>query len=198
MPRRAPCVRAHCAAQGGGSRLRPRSTRPAHRHAQVLGLDNDGHAERVELFVEKVRYLRGQPLLKLGTASKAVNDSRELREPYDSSVARDICNMRPADKRQKMVLAHGIHRYVAHNDQFLVFSSLKSLTWRLGSSSSPEKISSYIRATRSGVSTRPSLSGSSPTAASISRTAASILFCPLFHPGYTRINSMTQWVSSVI
>ena len=63
----------------------------------------------------------------------------------------------------------------------------------------PSKISSYILATRAGVSTRPSLSGSSPTAASISRTAASILFLSIISPsGYTRINSMTQWVSSAI
>ena len=33
-----------------------------------------------------------------------------------------------------------------------------------------------------GVSTRPSLSGSSPTAASISRTAASILFLSIISP----------------
>src|SRR5947209_20374305 len=38
----------------------------------------------------------------------------------------------------------------------------------------PAKISAYIRATRAGVSRRPSRSGSSPIAARISRTAAAM------------------------
>ena len=39
---------------------------------------------------------------------------------------------------------------------------------------SPANCSAYIRATRAGVSTSPSRSGSSPTASKISRTARSI------------------------
>src|SRR3954454_16375786 len=43
-----------------------------------------------------------------------------------------------------------------------------------GSTPRPAKISAYIRATRAGVSTKPSRSGSSPMASRISRTAAAI------------------------
>src|SRR4051794_26118644 len=43
-----------------------------------------------------------------------------------------------------------------------------------GSCRRPLNISAYIRATRAGVSRRPSRSGSSPTAARISRTARSM------------------------
>src|SRR5680860_581061 len=42
-----------------------------------------------------------------------------------------------------------------------------------GSRQSPENVSAYARATRAGVSTSPSRSGSSPIASRISRTAAS-------------------------
>ena len=44
--------------------------------------------------------------------------------------------------------------------------------WRAGSSCSPEKSSSYMAATRSGVATSPSRAGSSPMAVSSSVTAA--------------------------
>ncbi len=48
--------------------------------------------------------------------------------------------------------------------------------WSAGFSWNPENSSSYIRATRPGVMSRPSRSGSSPMAVRISRTAASIRF----------------------
>ena len=53
-------------------------------------------------------------------------------------------------------------------------SSWKILRCCFGSDFNPEKISAYMRATRFGVSCRPSRSGSSPTASRISRTAFSI------------------------
>src|SRR4051812_11720908 len=46
--------------------------------------------------------------------------------------------------------------------------------WLAGSSDSPAQISAYISATRVGVRSRPSRSGSSPIATRISRTACSI------------------------
>src|SRR6478609_5427946 len=55
------------------------------------------------------------------------------------------------------------------------YFSVKNLRrWTLGSSRRPQNNSLYMRATRAGVSRRPSRSGSSPTAAKISRTARSI------------------------
>ena len=55
----------------------------------------------------------------------------------------------------------------------------------------PERISSYILATRWGVSSSPSRFGSSPTPSSMRRTPSSIFLWSTAHP--FSVNSMTQY-----
>ena len=93
----------------------------------MLRLDNDRHAERVELFIKKVCNLRSEPLLELGSAREAVNYPRELRQTDNFAVARDICYMRPADKRQHMVLTQRIKLDVA-DDHHLIALRLEQRT----------------------------------------------------------------------
>ena len=147
---------------------------PAHRHAQVLGLDHDDHALRVQLADQRVGDLRGQPLLHLRAPGVEVDQPGELGQPGDPAVAaRDVADVRDPVERQQVVLAQARDRDVADQDQLVVVLVEGLVEHRVGSAYSPARISPYARATRAGVSRRPSRSGSSPTAMSSSRIAAS-------------------------
>ena len=79
-----------------------------------------------------------------------------------------------AKEGDEVVFADGVERDVSDYDDFVVLDFEGLLRCSAGSSRRPLQISSYMRATRFGVSMRPSRSGSSPIAARISFTAAAI------------------------
>ena len=148
----------------------------AHRHAEVLGLDHDQHALRLEAALELVGDLGRQPFLHLRALGVRVDQPGQLRQPGDPAVVvRDVGDVGLADERHEVVLAHRGERDVAHHDHLVVVGlELRPRGGGAGDSRSPANTSPYIRATRPGVSSRPSRSGSSPMAARISRTAASM------------------------
>jgi hypothetical protein len=56
----------------------PRFFDTAHRHAQVLGLDDDKHPSRPKDAHQGVSHLGSQPLLHLGTLGVALYEAHEL------------------------------------------------------------------------------------------------------------------------
>src|SRR5690606_12513924 len=75
----------------GGDRGGARLADAPHRHAHVLGLDDHEHSAGVELLLDRVRDLGGEPLLHLGAPGVPVDQSGELRQPGDPAVGvRDV------------------------------------------------------------------------------------------------------------
>src|SRR4051812_15868387 len=82
---------------------------PAQRHAEVLGLEHDADALRLELIAQPSGDLCRQSLLHLQVAREQLDDPRKLRQP-DDAVARQVADVRDADERQQMVLAQRMER----------------------------------------------------------------------------------------
>ena len=74
------------AAHRRGDRRRAGLADPAHRHAQVLALDDDDDAARLEDAHERVGDLRGEPLLDLRPLGEDVDQPGELGQPGDPAV----------------------------------------------------------------------------------------------------------------
>src|SRR5207249_9881329 len=51
---------------------------PAHLHAEVIGLDHDGDADRLEVFLEALGDLTRPPLLHLQASAVALHRARHL------------------------------------------------------------------------------------------------------------------------
>ena len=94
---------------------------PAHRHAEVLGLDHHQHAARVERVDQRVGDLGGEALLHLRPLGEAVDQPGDLRQPGDPAVvAGDVGHVGAPGERNEMVLAHAGHGDVAHHDHLVV------------------------------------------------------------------------------
>src|SRR6478735_11051145 len=91
----------------------------AERHAEVLGLDHDADAARLERFADPPRDLRREALLDLQAARVQVDDAAELRQP-DDALAGQIADVRDAVERQEVVLAERVEADVAGDDELVV------------------------------------------------------------------------------
>ena len=83
----------------------------------MLAFEHDHHAGRIEVIVQGVRDLVGQALLDLQAAREHIHDARDLAQA-DDFLARDIGDMRLADKGQHMVLAHRRVVDIGDHDHF--------------------------------------------------------------------------------
>jgi len=83
----------------------------------MLGTDDDRDASRFEMFLDRVRDLTREPFLDLKPAREAVHEARELADADD--LARQLSNRGSAEKREKMVLAHGLKGDVAEDHHFI-------------------------------------------------------------------------------
>ncbi len=93
----------------------------AHGHAKVLGLNDNGNSKGVQYLLEAVLDLRGQSLLKLQPAGKALHHAWDFAEPHDGSVG-DVPDMRLSEEGQEVVFAHGVDFDVLHHyNLFVVF-----------------------------------------------------------------------------
>ena len=68
---------------------------PAHHHAEVLGLDHDRHARRMQRFHQRVCHLHGELLLNLQPAGEDVDDARDFGKA-DHFAVRDVGDVRLA------------------------------------------------------------------------------------------------------
>ena len=89
-------------AHRGGDRERARLAHAAHRHAQVLGLDQHERAARRERVDDRVGDLGREPFLHLRPLREAVDEPRDLRQAGDAAVvAGDVRDVRAAVERQR-------------------------------------------------------------------------------------------------
>ena len=91
----------------------------SHGHAKVLRLDDDGHSEWIQHFLQAVFDLGGEPFLKLQPTGIALHHARDLAQSHDGAV-RDVADVRLPEERQQMVLAQRIDFDVLHHDNLLV------------------------------------------------------------------------------
>src|SRR5919201_1081667 len=81
-----------------------RLANPSHDRAQMSRLEYDANTLRLEVVLQEVGDLLGQPLLDLEPAGVCLDDARDLRQA-DNVAARDVGNGRRPEERQEMVLA---------------------------------------------------------------------------------------------
>ena len=86
----------------------------------MLRLDDDHHAQRLEVLVDQVGDLLGQALLDLQAAGQAVHDPGDLAQPDDPSSLGNIGHVGHAGERKHVVLAHRIERDVLDQDHLVV------------------------------------------------------------------------------
>ena len=90
----------------------------------MLGLEHDADAARLQRLLEPVGDLRRHALLHLQIARVHVDDARELREPDDAR-SRDVPDVRDAGERQQVMLAEGVERDVADDDELVVLAVVR-------------------------------------------------------------------------
>ena len=76
-------------------------------------LDDDGNTVGMESFHQRIRHLHRQVLLNLQPAGEDVDNARHFGKPDHFSVW-DVSDVRLADKRQQMMLAHRVELNVLH------------------------------------------------------------------------------------
>ena len=106
---------AHARRDRGGAR----GPHAAQRHAHVLGLDDDAHPARVQVGVQPVGDVRGEPLLHLRAVGVQLHDAGELGEPEDPRAGK-VADVGDADEGQHVVFAHGPYRDFAGEDELVV------------------------------------------------------------------------------
>src|SRR6478752_3458567 len=105
----------------GGHGERSRLADAAHRHAEVLALQEDEHALRSQHLDHRVGDLGREPLLHLRPAGVALDEPGELRQTRDPPVVtRDVRHVRHAVEGHQVVLARRVERDVAHHDHLVV------------------------------------------------------------------------------
>src|SRR5436190_11409335 len=108
-------------AYGGRDRPGPLLAHAADRHAQVLGLDDDDDAARLQPVLECIRHLARQSFLHLWPAREQVDQPRELRQAGDlAGLVRDVADVRDADPRHEVVLAGAGHLDVLDQHHLVV------------------------------------------------------------------------------
>src|SRR5947209_10448009 len=104
-----------------GDRERSRLPHPSHRHAQVLGLDDDKDAPRFQRVVDLVGDLGGEPLLYLRASCVGLDEPDQLRQARDAPVlVGDVGDMCLAEERREVVLAGRRDRDVLDHDHLVV------------------------------------------------------------------------------
>jgi len=89
---------------------------PPHHHAQVLRLEDDGDAFRLEHLHERVSDLLRQVFLRLQAARIDIDDARDLREA-DDVLAGEVGDVRTAEEGEEMMLAEAVELDVSDDDE---------------------------------------------------------------------------------
>src|ERR671914_550554 len=109
------------AADRGRDGFRPRLSYAAPRHAQVLGLDHDDDAARLEGRHQRVGDLAGHPLLHLRPPGVDVHQPGELGQPGDMPLfVGRVPHMRHAVERHQVMLTDRVDLDVLDQDHLVV------------------------------------------------------------------------------
>src|SRR6185437_2997655 len=92
----------------------------AHHHAQMCRLDHNPHTTRLEYVRDRLRDLYRETFLHLQASRKDIHHARELGQTDDPSV-RYVRDMRLAEEREHVMLAHRVQLDVAYEDHVRVF-----------------------------------------------------------------------------
>src|SRR4051812_17363300 len=79
----------------------------AHHRAKMFCLHDHANAERLQAFHQRVGNLNRELLLDLKSPRENIDNARDLRKSDHFSV-RNISDVRPADERKQMMLAHRV------------------------------------------------------------------------------------------
>ncbi len=88
-------------------------------HALMFRLDDHPNTLGVQIGVEPVGNLLGQPLLHLQSSGKPVDDAGQLRQSDDALIGQ-IPDVRNSMERQHVVLTQRLERNVPSDDELLV------------------------------------------------------------------------------
>src|SRR5258708_39875026 len=91
----------------------------AHHHAQMPRLNDDADALRFDGVLDRLRNLRGHPLLDLQAAREDFDETRYFAQADDFSVW-DIRHVHLAEKWQQVVFAQAEHFDVFYDDHLVV------------------------------------------------------------------------------
>ena len=168
---------AQLAADRGGDGAGAGLADAAHRHAQVLALDDDDDALRgCSCCIERVGDLGGQALLDLRAAREHVDQAGELGQAGDAAVpGGDVADVRDPVERHEVVLAGAVDLDVAHQDHLVVVdrrtwsAARRQASWSRPGERSPRRPGPPGRACRAD----PRGRGPRRRRCSSSRTAAS-------------------------
>src|SRR5450432_3852305 len=106
---------------GGGDGAGTRLTHAAHRHAEVLALDDHDDAARLKNVFEGVSNLHGQPFLDLRPLRVKIDQPGEFREAGDLALhVRDVSNVGNAVERYEVVFTRAVHLDVFDDDHLVV------------------------------------------------------------------------------
>lgn len=105
--------------KGAGDRRAARFSHAANGHARMFGLDHNGDAAVVQMFLHHVGDGLRHPLLDLRSPRNLLDDPCELTQPGDFA-GRDIGDMGDSIKWKQMVFAHAGESNVANQYHFVV------------------------------------------------------------------------------
>src|SRR6202022_2864757 len=80
----------------------------AHLHAEVIGLDDDAHPDRLEVFLQALGDLTRHPLLYLEPSAVELHEPGHLAEAHQAAV-RNVSDVNSAVEGQQMMLAERVH-----------------------------------------------------------------------------------------
>ena len=101
-------------------------------HAGVLGLQHHADAPGVELRVEVLGDLHGQPLLSLGPGREVLDQAGQFGQPEDA-LPGQVADVRDAREEQHVMLAEGPEGDGAGQDQLVI-------TFVVGEGGEPERL----------------------------------------------------------
>ncbi len=94
-----------------------------HRHAHVLGFEHHGGAARIDGLVDGLDDLGCQVFLGLQPLGEHVGDARQLGEAHNAIMGQ-IGDMGLAHERHHVVLAMGMERDIAHQNDVVIAADL--------------------------------------------------------------------------
>src|SRR2546425_688953 len=102
----------------------------AHDHAEVLRLNDYGHAARMNFFINRICNLSSQPLLHLKASGIHVHQPRYLAQADDTAIW-NVPYMAFSEERKQMMLAQAEELDVSNDNHFVISDIEQSLVQQI-------------------------------------------------------------------